>query len=104
MDKPVININGTIYEIIEIKSRLWRIIAEFEENKNNLSNADFIDKHAELLALFFDGISVDDILDNVDLSDILKIYFDCYQYIYWLMYSKLKILDSTQDVGVVTEV
>ena len=93
MKKPTIKINGKTYEMKEPKARAWRLITEFEENKKEISNAEYIDKHAEIIAQFFD-LSVDEILDGMDISDVIKTFYDCYKYISTLLYSKMEKLGN----------
>ena len=90
MEKPTIEINGTIYTMKEPKARMWRTWTKFDSEKQELLTTDFIDKHAELLAGVFDGLTADDILDHVDLSEILRIYHDCFRYLTVLLTSKLE--------------
>ena len=98
MNKPILILNGVSHDFVEPKAKIWRQISEFDQNKLSLSNADFIDKHAEFIADFF-NVSVDDVLEYVDISDITKIFFDCHKFTSELIYSKLRELDSTKDAS-----
>ncbi len=99
MEFPKIEIDGKIYEMQEPRARMWRNFVEFDENKRNLSNADFIDRHCEMIALVFDDVTADDLLDNLQLSDVLKIYRDCYICLSNLMTNKLRVLEKNSTDG-----
>lgn len=94
MEKPVLTINGKSYEMQEPKARMWRTWTKFHEEKGTLPPEDFIDKHAELLAGVFDGVTADDILDNLDLADIMPLYFKCYTCLTSLLTAKLSEIEK----------
>ena len=98
MQKPKINIEGKIYEAQEPRGRAWRMLAALDENKSEIPNVEFIEKHAEVIVQFFPNLSVEEILDNMTIPDIIKSYYDCYKFASAIMYSKLKPLDSTEGV------
>ena len=95
MKKPALIINNKTYEPRELKARIWRKILEFDESKKDLLSVDFIDKHAEIISMIF-PVSTDDILDNLNLEDILKVYNDCLTYILQLIGSKLEIANKEE--------
>lgn len=99
MNKPVIELNGKKYEIKELKARVWREVTEFETNKKELSNVEYVDKHAEILAKFFD-LSADEILDKMDLADVTLKYLECYRYMFDMLYAKTKELGNIKGGGV----
>ena len=94
MDKPKIELNGKTYEMIEPKARAWRLVSELDENKKDIPNVEFIERHAAIIAAFF-NVSVEEVLDYMDLADVMKTFYDCYRYMNSALYSKLKKLDST---------
>ena len=99
MNLPKIKISGKTYEMQEPRARMWRTFAEFDENKKNLSTAEFIDKHCEIIAMVFNGVTADKLLDELNLSDVIKIYRDCYICLSELMTSKLQVLEKNSAGG-----
>lgn len=99
MNLPKIKIGGKTYEMQEPRARMWRTFAEFDEQKKNLPTAEFIDKHCEIIATLFSGVTVDELLDELNLSDVLKIYRDCYICLSELMTSKLQVLEKNSMDG-----
>ena len=71
MEKPTITIDGKKHEMIDLTGRAYRITAEFDNNQPQITDADFIERHAALVAEFFSGITKDDILDYLPLEEIL---------------------------------
>lgn len=96
MTIPVIKIDGKEYKAKKPKARAWRELMKFDENKKDIKTDEFIDKHAELIASLFEDLSADDILDNVDIDDILKIYHDVFLWITELISSKLSVIPNAQ--------
>ena len=98
MNIPEIVINGKTYRAQDPKARAWRRIMEFDEKRKELENKEYIDAHAKVIAEIFD-VPEDDILDNLNISDILQVYFECHTYMFKLLTSKLKILDRSEGGG-----
>ena len=96
MDKPKIKVNGKTYEMQEAKAKAWRMVAEFDENKKDIPNVEFIEKHAEIIAQFFPKLTVEEILENMSIPEVIKTFYDCYKFMSATMYSKLQVLDSTE--------
>lgn len=93
MENLKIEINGETYEAKKPKARLWKKIASFDEKKGSLAASEFIDAHAEIIAEVF-GIDKDFILDDVDLEDILAIYYDIFVWMTKLLSSKLNTVKN----------
>lgn len=71
MDKPIITtIDGKEHKMIELTGRAYRIVSEFDNNQPQITDADFIEKHADVVAELFSGVTKDDILD-MPLEEIL---------------------------------
>jgi hypothetical protein len=94
MENLKIEINGATYEAKKPKARVWKKIASFDEKKGSLAASEFIDAHAEIIAEVFDGVDKDFILDNVDLDDILAIYYDIFVWMTKLLSSKLNAVKN----------
>ena len=99
MEKPKIELKGKIYEMKEPKGKIWRMFAEIHENRAEIPNIEFIEKHAEVVAENFEGITTEDILENMDISKIIPTFYDCYRYISSILYGVSERLDSTKGDG-----
>lgn len=73
MDKPKITIDGKQIEMLTPKARLWREIIKFDNNRKDLPVDIFVEEHAKIIAMAF-GVTVDEVLDNLDVTDILPTY------------------------------
>lgn len=87
--KPTIEINGKMYEIKKVRPRDWREFFKFDSEKQDVITYEFLDKHCEVIAGFFDGLTADELLDNLEIGDVLKIYNDILTYLMVLLTSKL---------------
>lgn len=68
--KPTITtVDGKTHEMKPLNGRAYRIVAEFDNTAPQVTDADFIERHAALVAEFFD-VTADDVLD-MPLEDIL---------------------------------
>jgi hypothetical protein len=86
---PTITINEKEYKAQKPKARIWENFCKFDEAKKNLPAEEFLSAHAELIAQVFDGITKDDILDELYLDDILFIYSEIFVWITSLLTAKL---------------
>lgn len=95
MTKPTITINGKEIEI-KTKARLWRVVAEFNEKrrKKEIATDDFVDEHCKVIATAY-GVSVDDVLDNIDIADVLPTCLEVLNYTGDKLTSKM--LKKNQD-------
>ncbi len=75
MAKPIITINGRTIEMPAKKARIWREVIKLDEELKDktLAAADYVDRHCEFIALVF-GVTVDEVLDNLDLEEVLPLY------------------------------
>ena len=93
MDKPKIEINGKIYEIKEPKAQVWRKFAELEENRNDIPNVEYIERHAQIIAENFEGIKAEEILEQMNLCEVIPTFYICYKYCASILYEGMKKLD-----------
>lgn len=103
MNKPFVKINGQKYDMIEPKARMWRKFTEFAENRKELLTIDYIDKHCEVLAEVFEGLTADDLLDNLQVGEVLKLYTDCFRYLMTLLVSRVGEVEEKNAVESETE-
>lgn len=71
MTRPTITtLDGKKHEMHRITGRHWRILSEFIDNAPEFVDVDFLEKHAAFIAEFYDGVTVDDVLD-LPIEEIL---------------------------------
>lgn len=96
MDKPTINIGGKVIKIRPLKGRDWRIFGEFLNEENPLTTPDYVVKYAEFIANFFDGVSVDNVLD-LSLEEILPIYISIRKYFTATISAKIQQIEKNAE-------
>lgn len=97
MDKPTITINGNKIEMPKVKARVWREVMALTAERKNVSAADFVDRHCEVIALAF-NVTKDDVLDNIFIDDVLPIFNAILAYVSELLFNKIG--DSKKNVDV----
>lgn len=95
MDNPKITINGKEIELPPIKARLWREIIQFHENRKNISTADLMEKYCAIIALEF-GVTTDDVLDNLNVEDVGRLYYDVFDVVANLLNAKIGKKNETE--------
>ena len=70
MERLTITIGDKEHEMIALTGRAYRLAAEFDNNLPQVTDADFIERHAGLVAEFFPDVTKDDVLD-LPLEEIL---------------------------------
>ena len=98
MDKPTITINGTAKEIKKVKGSDWRIMGEFLEKKLSFGDKNFIDEHAKFIVNFFDGVTVDDVL-NLPLEEIFPLAIEIRSFMINKISEKLNVIEKNSDKG-----
>ena len=88
MTRPTITINGKKHEMKKLTGRDWRILGEFADAAPEYVDADFIEKHAAFVAKFYDGVTIDDILD-LPIEDILPASLATREYVMQSVTSKI---------------
>ena len=95
MEKPTIKINGKTHKLTEISGRHWRIMGEFIESAPDYVDADFLEKHADFIAKFYEDVTAEDILD-LPIEDILPASAAIRKYIMECLTVKLEKIEKTQ--------
>lgn len=98
MNKPIITINGKTIEMRSLKGRDWRVFGEFLQIDNRLQTPEYIEKYAEFIANFFDGIMADDVLD-LELDEILPVYIDIRKYFIAAISARIEQIEKNSDEG-----
>lgn len=94
MDRPTITtIDGQIHVMRDLTGRDWRLLGEFSEDPPIFANADFLEKHANFIALFFDGVTPDDILD-LTIEDIVPASNAVRNFIIYQLTAKFEIIEK----------
>ena len=96
MTKPTITINGKKHELTKITGRSWRILSEFIDNAPEYTDADFIEKHAEFVAKFYDDVIVDDVLD-LPIEEILPASAAIRKYVMESLTAKLEKIEKNSE-------
>ena len=99
---PTITISGKTYEAQKPKARIWRELCKFDEEKKNLPAGEFLDAHAEIIAKVFEGITKDEILDELFIDEILAIYQEVFAWIASLITSRLGEVKNVESEGALT--
>ena len=64
MDKLTITtLDGKEHEIKKLTGRAWRVLSEFTETAPQITDADFLERHAAFIAQFYSDVTAEDILD-----------------------------------------
>ena len=103
MERPrITTIDGTDHEMRHLDGRAYRVASEFDNNLPNYLEPDFIEKHAALIAEFFDGVSVDDVLD-MPLEDILPASTAVRSFVFNFTWEKTKAISKNAPEDKATE-
>ena len=101
MTRPTITtLDGKKHELKKITGRSWRILAEFIDNQPEFVDVDFIEKHADFIANFYDGVTADNVLD-LPIEDILPASANARKYVMEQLTAKLEKIEknSVADVA-----
>lgn len=96
MERPTITIEGKKYEMAKLTGRSWRVLAESSEAAPNYADADFIEQHAAFIAKFFDGVTVEDILE-MPLEEILPTSAAIKKYVMEMLTAKFERLEKNSE-------
>ena len=103
MKRPtVITIDGTEHEIRNIDGRAYRVVTEFENDLPKIGEPNFIERHAALIAEFFDGVTTDDILD-LPLEDIAPSSLEIRVFVFDKVYAKQRAIEKNAPEDKATE-
>ena len=94
---PQININGVNHEMKKPLARDWKNFEKFEQDRKQIPLADYVDKLCEFLATLFDGVTADDLLDNLPLDEVQQLYADCYLAYWNLLRGKIDELEKNSQ-------
>ena len=87
MEKPTITtIDGKKHKMKPLDGRAYRVAMEFDNNMPQVTDADFMERHAAIVAEFF-GVTVDDVLD-LPLEEIMPASIAARRVVFQLAWSK----------------
>lgn len=97
MDTPNIEINGEMKVLPPIKARTWREIMQYETQRKDTKvfTTDDVEKHCAIIALAF-GVTTDEVLDNIDITDVIPTYYAVLRRIAAMLTEKL-IVDKKNE-------
>ena len=98
MKLPQIEINGVTYTMKKPKAKTWRTFAKFDAERTKGNTADYVDKVCEFLAEIFDGVTKDDLLDNLYFEEVQK-NFECSDCFWSLLTGKFEELEKNSETA-----
>ena len=90
--------DGNEHVIRKLTGRDWRYFGEFAENAPQYTDADFLERQAEFLAKFYDGVTADDILD-MPIEEIMPATFEVRNYIGEQLSAKFEKIEKNFEAG-----
>lgn len=92
-----IKINGKIHKPSKPKAGIWRQIMMFHETRTDIPTVDFIDAHAEIIAIVFanENVTKELILENIDIDEIVPLYLECFEWIINQINAKFRNLPNS---------
>lgn len=97
MERPIIKtLDGKEHEMRALKGRDWRTLGEFKENASTFLETDSLEKHAAFIAEFYDGVTLEEILD-LPLEEIMPLSMAVQNYIISRLGLKLKKIEKNSE-------
>lgn len=96
MDDAIISVKDAVKYMPPVKARAWREIMKFEAERKDLKSEDAVDKYCEVIAKVF-GITIDEVLDNLELQDVLPTYYAILNRIVAMLTEKLVADKKNED-------
>lgn len=97
MAKPILKtLDGKEHEMRTLTGRDWRILGEFADNAPSYGDVDFLEKHAEFVAKFYDGVTADDVLD-LPIEEIFPASLAVRNYIANQLGAKLEAIEKNAE-------
>lgn len=97
MEKPRIKtVDGMEHEMAELTGHSYRIASEFDSNQPQITDVDFIERHADVISKFYDGVTKEDVLD-MPLEEILPASIAARRAVYAFTWLKTKEITKNLD-------
>lgn len=91
---PTIEINGVTYKMIKPKAKNWAKFAKFDAERKNLNLEEYVDSLCDFMADIFEGVTKEDLLDNLYLEEVQKKYYECANCYWNLLSGKFEELEK----------
>ena len=98
MKTPTITIKGEKHEMIILTGRAYRIVSEFDKSQPQITDPDFMERHAAIVAEFYDGVTAEDILD-LPLEEIMPASIAARRAVFQLVWSKTQEISKNSEEG-----
>lgn len=96
MERPTITIECKKHEMKKLTGRDWRTLGEFTENPPTYTDADFIEKHADFIAKFYD-VPAEEILEKMPLEEILPASMAIKTHTMNTLIAKIAVIEKNSD-------
>lgn len=96
MEKLPTTINIKELELPTIKAHTWINIVKFNDEKKDISAVEAVDKYCEVIALAF-GVSKDEVLKNLNIEDVMPLYFEILKRVSAMLTAKLPKKNETVE-------
>ncbi len=78
-DAPALVLNGHAYTMIAPKVKNWYDFAKFDDESADLSVAEYIHGTAACVASMYEGVTAEDVINNLALEDLKILYLQLYK-------------------------
>ncbi len=78
-DVPVLTLGGHSYTMIAPKVKNWYDFAKFDDEAADLSVAEYIHGTAACVASMYEGVTAEDVINNLALEDLKILYLQLYK-------------------------
>lgn len=96
MDRPTITtVDGKEHALKKFDGRIYRLVAEFDRDLPQITDVDFIERHAAIVAELY-GVSTDDALD-LPLEDIMPASIEGRRAVFQLTWSKTADISKNSE-------
>lgn len=99
MKLPQIEINGVTYTMKKPKANFWSKFVKFDTEKQKIPLIEYVDKVCEFLAEIFDGLSKENLLDNLYLEEVQRKYIECADCYWNLLTGKFDELEKNSPAA-----
>ena len=78
-DAPILILGGHSYTMIAPKVKNWYDFAKFDDESADLSVSEYIHGVAACIAGMYEGVTVEDVINNLALEDLKILYLQLYK-------------------------
>lgn len=82
----------------EPKAKLWRVFAEFEGGKKDLTAEQYVEQHCRMISEMYEGaVTVEELLEGMALSEVIPTYKAASSFLTAMLYAKLEALEKKEE-------